>query len=144
MLRCTLLAGLLAVLASGPSADLRAEDKKANDKKAWQEAELKKLAGRWTSVREEKTGPDTTRTRRVDLEFAGGELSVSTFDDKGKREWDGSLKVVGVGPNLLTFERAEAHYDLIDGRLVVVGRIGYRPWEGFALSGEYRRAAKAK
>src|SRR5262249_16260601 len=65
----------------------------ANDKKAWQEAELKQLAGRWTTFREEKADQDKISRRRVDLEFVDGKLKVFFFDEKGVKVGDGSLKV---------------------------------------------------
>jgi hypothetical protein len=152
MRRCALWAGLLAVLAVCPSRDLPADDKTADGKKAWQAAELEKLAGRWTAVREEQIDPGKTRRRRVDLEFAGGELRVSLSDEDGKPVWDGSLAVTGVEPSrerewlplVLRFDKALAYYDLDGERLVVVGRVWPRPWEGLVLSGEYKRAAKPR
>jgi hypothetical protein len=153
MLRCALRVGFLAILTVCAFRALHADDKKADDKKAWQEAELKKLAGRWTTVREEKTDPDQkTRRRRIDLEFVDGELRVLLFDEKGAQEGDGSLKVIGVeqvgervGPPFrLNLDKAEVYYDLVGEKLVVVGRVQPRPWEGFPLSGEYKRGAKPK
>ena len=71
MFRCFLWLGLLAVLMVCPVLSVH-----AGDKMAWQEAQLKKLSGRWTTVREEKAAPDKTRRTRVDLEFADGKLKV--------------------------------------------------------------------
>jgi hypothetical protein len=152
MRRGALWAGLLAALAVCPTRDLPAGDEKADEKKAWQAAELKKLAGRWTAVREEQAGPGKTRRRRVDLEFADGELRVSLSDEGGKPARDGSLKVTGVEPSnerewlplVLRLDKALAYYDLDGGRLVVVGRVWPRPWEGFVLSGEYTRPVEPK
>jgi hypothetical protein len=146
MLRCCfLLVTLLAVGTPGPISGLRADDKKA-----WEEAELKKLAGRWTTVREEKAD-GKARRRRLDLEFAGGELKVFVFDENDAKIWEGPpLKVIGaelVGRGLtgrLNLDKGEVYYDFVGEKLIVVGGIGPRPWEGFQLSGEYRRGEKPK
>jgi hypothetical protein len=124
----------------------------AEDKNTWQEAELKKLQGRWTTFREEKTHEDKIRRRRVDLEFADGELRVLVFDEKDAKIWDGRLKVIsvervtgglGMTPRL-NLDKGEVHYDFVGDKMIVVGRIGPRPWEGFPLSGEYQRAEQPK
>jgi len=137
-LGCTLAA------AAWPAAG---QEKKPDDKKAWQEGELKKLEGRWTTVREEKTDQDKIRRRRVDLEFAGGSLKVFIVDEKDAQPWSGPpLKVIGVerdealgSASRLKLERAQVYYDFVGENLIIVGGIGHRPFEGLMLSGEYRR-----
>jgi hypothetical protein len=129
----------------------------ADDKKPWEEAEFKKLSGRWTTFREEKTGQDKIRRSRVDLEFAGGKLKVFILDQTGARtrKSQDEIKVLGaeeikglglgsIARLILGNERqkAEVYYDFVGDRLILVGRIGFRPWEGFHLSGEYKRAEK--
>jgi hypothetical protein len=143
MVRCTLGVGLIAVLTVCPFLALHAGDGKTDDQKAWQEAELKKLAGRWTTVREEKAEKDKIRRITVDLQFADGNLSV-TIDgithpaprmvlvkpDRGPARFD-----LGINP---------IYYSFVGGQLIVVGTIMNRPFEGFDLSGEYRRSEPAK
>src|SRR5262245_31240967 len=145
--------GLFAVLPACLSRPLA-----AGEKPTWQEAQLKKLSGRWTTVREETAGPDKVRRTRVDLEFADGKIKLFLFNEKGGMIFDGELRVIGVeeikgvglgpvsrlklGGNEL--QKAEVHYDFVGEKLILVGRIGWRPYEGFALSGEYQRPEKAK
>jgi hypothetical protein len=148
MRRCLLWAGVFAVLTVGPIGTLQADDKEV-----WREAQLKKLGGRWTTVREEKTDQDKTRRSRVDLEFTDGKLKVFLLDEKGAPLWAGPpLKVIGAehtgGRGLasrLDLERDEqVYYDFVGDKLILVGGIGHRPFEGFPLSGEYRRAEQPK
>jgi hypothetical protein len=153
MLRCFLWVGLLAVLTACPFRALDAEGEKS-----WQEAEVKKLGGRWTTVREEKIAKEKVRRRRVDLEFADGKLTVFLFNEKDAQIFDDHLKVIGVeevkGLGLGSIARlklggnesqkAEVYYDFVGEKLILIGRIGWRPWEGFPLSGEYKRAEKPK
>ena len=140
MLGCLMCVGVLMV---GPFCALQADDKKT-----WQEGELKKLEGRWTTVREEKTDQGKNRRRRVDVEFVGGNLKVYIFDKKDARPWEGSLKVTGVEragsrglASRLNLERQEeVYYGFVGENLILVGGIGHRPFEGFKVSGEYKRA----
>ena len=144
MLGCLMCVGVLMV---GPFCALQADDKKT-----WQEGELKKLEGRWTTVREEKTDQGKNRRRRVDVEYVGGNLKVFIFDKKAAPPWEESLKVIGVeqsgGRGLasrLNLERQEEiYYDFVGKNLILVGGIGHRPFEGFKLSGEYKRVEKPK
>jgi hypothetical protein len=139
--------GCALAAATWPAAG---QEKKPDDKKAWQEAELKKLAGRWTTSREEKADQDKIRRRRVDLEFADGLLKVFIFDEKDVEPWKGPpLKVIGVerdedarSTSRLKLERAEVYYDFVGEKMILVGAIGHRPFEGFKLSGEYKRVEK--
>ena len=120
--------------------------------KAWQETELKKFQGRWTAFREEKTDQGKARRQWVDLEFADGKMKVVILDENRKQVWDGPpLKVMGVerGEGLglaarLKLERAAVYYDFVGEKLILVGGIGHRPFEGFMLSGEYKRMEKPK
>jgi hypothetical protein len=121
----------------------------AEDQQEWQAAELKKLGGRWTTVREQKVEQDKIQRTRVDLEFADGELRVFLFDGKNAQFWHGGLKVIGVEmidgkwwKPQLKLSNADVYYDFVGEKLILVGRVLPRPWEGFQLSGEYVRAKK--
>jgi hypothetical protein len=100
-----------------------------------------------------------THRTRVELEFADGKLKVIVFKENAtKRLFDGELrvlgdeavKVVGFGNfarlNLGGDEtqKVEVYYDFVGEKVILVCRIGWRPWEGFPLSGEYTRAARPK
>jgi hypothetical protein len=135
---------VLSAATSPPAGRLLA----ANDKRTWQETELEKFLGRWTMVREERTDKGKIRRKFVELEFADGNLKVLIYDEKDGSRWKGSLKVMGVeqletGSRLILGNgerKTEVYYDFVGGRLILVGKIGPRPWEGFRLSGEYKRA----
>jgi hypothetical protein len=118
----------------------------ADDKTTWQEAQLKQLAGRWTTFREEKVDQDKISRRRVDLEFVDGKLNVFMFDEKGAKDWDDSLKVIGVEQvgttSRLRFDEGEVYYDFVGEKLIVIG--WPHPWGCFPLSGEYKRGEKLK
>src|SRR5579871_1656747 len=58
---CCACVTLLVILALGPLPRLHADEKKA-----WQAAQLKKLEGTWTTVREEKTDNGKLRRRRIE------------------------------------------------------------------------------
>jgi hypothetical protein len=149
MLRCLVSFGLLAGLAGGPSGWLFAQEDKS-----WQDDQLKKLSGRWTALQEQKVW------QRVDLEFTDGRVKVSVVDDGGgKRLFDGDLRLLGVEkvrqPGLGNVARlavgattgtgkTDVYYDLLGERLILVGVIGWRPFEGLHLSGEYKRAETPK
>ena len=63
MLRCCFLwVTLFMAPTLFPNPGLRADEKET-----WQKAELKKLEGRWTTVREEKTDQGKIRRSRVEL-----------------------------------------------------------------------------
>jgi hypothetical protein len=143
---CLLWAGILAILTAGPIRTFSADEKED-----WQKAQRKKLAGRWTTVREEKTDQDKPRRRSVDLEFSDSELKVFIDAEKGAKAWTGPpLKVIGVEragkrglASRLDLERDEqVFFDFVGEKLIMVGSIGHRPFEGFPLSGEYRRAER--
>ena len=147
MLRYSLSMAFLAVVSFCPLRVVHGDDKKA-----WQEAELKKFGGRWTTYREEKNDQEVRRSW-VELEFADGKMEVFILDEKKKEIWRGPpLKAMGieqVGFARLTLgygERkiAEVYYDFVGEKIILIGRIGSRPFEGFILSGEYKRAEKPK
>jgi hypothetical protein len=144
-MRCCLLwLGILAILTAS-SVHTFAVDEKED----WRKAQRKKLVGRWTTVREEKSDQGKAWRNRVDLEFTDSELKVSIDDEKGGKIWAGPpLKVISVeraGKRGLAWrldlERDEQiYFDFVGEKLIMVGKIGHRPFEGFPLSGEYRRA----
>jgi hypothetical protein len=154
MLRSFLWVGFLTALTGCPPCALYAQDQTA-----WQEAQLKKLSGRWTTIREEKTAPDKTRRRRVDLEFADGKLKVFISGEIASKQPTGELRVLGVVkvPEVIgdgnygwlnlggnASQKVAVYYDFVGEKLVLIGRIGWRPWEGFRVSGEYQRAETPK
>ena len=123
----------------------------AKDQTTWQKTELDKLQWRWTTVREEQTDDGKLRRKSVTLEFADGNLTVSIHreQDPPGKVWKGSLKVmgfeqVGAASRLILGDgerkKAEVYYDFVGERLILVGSIAPRPWEGFRLSGEYQRS----
>jgi hypothetical protein len=123
----------------------------AQDKKTWQEVDLAKLKGHWTSVREEE---DDNGVTRVDVTFTDGRLAVSVFRKNSIRPWADSITTMGVeraedmirSPSRLKFDRrgAEVYYDFVGEKLILVGRIWHRPFAGFRLSGEYKRVENPK
>jgi hypothetical protein len=144
---------LLGCVLSVAAVPAPGQEERPEEKKAWQEAELKKLQGRWATVREEKTDEKTSRTRRVELEFADGRMQLRLLDEKRKETWSGALQVLGVeqvGPVARLDlgsggqKKAEVYYDLVGDKLTLVGRIVPRPFEGFPLSGEYARPDRLK
>jgi hypothetical protein len=143
MVRCTPGVGLVAVLTVCPFLALHAGDGKTDDQKAWQQAELKKLTGRWTTVREENAGKDKIRRTRVDLEFAAGKLSV-TIDGARYSAPEMVFVKQDRGPARLDLGTNPIYYSFVGEKLIVVGRILNRPFEGFDLSGDYKRPEAAK
>ena len=120
----------------------------AEEKATWQETELEKFQGRWTTVRDEQADTGKIRRKFVELEFTDSNLKVSISGERYDSPWEGSLKVTGVervGPASRLIlgdgerKKAEVYYDFVGEKLILVGRIGPRPWEGFRLSGEYKR-----
>ena len=155
MLRSFLWIGFIAALMTCPTYA------RAQDQAAWQDAQLKKLSGRWTTMRQEKAGPDKIRQLRVELEFGDGKVKVVVFQkDASKRLFDGNLRVLGVervkpGSGLGSFARLsvgsttgtgkyDVYFDFVGDQLVLVGVIGWRPFEGFQLSGEYKQGEMPK
>jgi hypothetical protein len=117
------------------------------------EAALKTLAGRWEVLREETGDGGTVRRQWVQLDFAGSAMGLKLLDEARRPVWDQALDVVGVeavdGVHRLTLGRggrvvATVYYEVVGGRLVLVGSIPPRPFEGFSLSGAYRRVENGK
>ena len=151
-LSATVVVFLGCVLSAviGPAAGQALQ---ADYKKAWQETELKKFSGRWMTFRQTNTDHVKVRRQWVELEFADGVMKITTLDEKRKQTWNNSLQVIGieqVGPvsRLLLgsgeHKKAEVYYDFVGDKMILVGRITSRPFEGFSLSGEYKRAEKPK
>jgi len=120
----------------------------ADDEQSWQQSELQKLQGRWTTLREEKTDEGKLRRQWVELEFAGDGLKIQILDENRNQTWSNSLRVLGVeqvGPVSRLIlgsgeqKKAEIYYDFAGDKIALVGRIIPRPFEGFSLSGEYSR-----
>jgi hypothetical protein len=120
----------------------------ADDKKAWQEAELKQLAGRWTRFWEDNVDQDKIFRRRMDLEFVDGRLNMFIFDEKGVKVQEDSAKVIGVEKvgttSRLRLDQGEVYYSDFStgGQLAVIG--WPHPWAFPPISGEYKRAEKLK
>ena len=140
---------LLSVVTSSATGQII----RANNKQSWQQSELQKLQGRWTTLREDKCDQGKSRRQWVELEFADGGLKIHVLDENRNQTWSNSLDVIGVdriGPVsrlILGFgeqRKAEIYYDFAGGKMILVGRIIPRPFEGFSLSGEYQRPAKLK
>jgi hypothetical protein len=55
---------------------------------------------------------------------------------------DGNYGWLNLGGNAT--QKVAFHYDFVGEKLVLIGRIRWRPWEGFRVSGEYQRAEKPK
>ena len=130
--------GCVLSAATGPAA---AQEKKPDDKKAWQETELKKLQGRWTAFQEKKTDQDIIRRQWVELEFADSGMKIIILDNKRNQTWNYSLQVIGVeqvGPIsrlVLGYgeqRKAEVYYDFVGDKMILVGRIMPRPFEGLS------------
>ena len=54
---------------------------RADNEQSWQQSELQKLQGRWTTLREEKSDQGKSRRQWVELEFAGGGLKILILDE---------------------------------------------------------------
>ena len=144
---------LLSCLLSAAACPAGGQEQKPDDKLAWQEAELKKLQGRWTAFREVKADQEKSRRPRIELEVAGSEIMIRLLDEKASSTWNKSLQVLGVeqvGPvSRLVLgsgeqKKADIYYDFVDDKLILVGRILPRPFEGLSLSGDYMRPDKLK
>jgi hypothetical protein len=123
----------------------------ADEKKAWQDEHFKRLAGRWTTVREEKTDQGKIKQTRVALEFVGVGVNVSIFkDEKTEKPWYGYLKITSIdregtrlSSSTLKLDKGTLFCDFVGEKLILVGGISQRPYEGFMFSGEYQRAKSA-
>jgi hypothetical protein len=92
------------------------------------------------------------RRYQLTLELTGEELTFFTEED-GKKGNPFTLKVIAVeqadGASRLVLGFGErSRYvvacDCVGDRLILVGRLPNRPFEGFSLSGDYQRVEKAK
>jgi len=86
------LGGVLSAATCPPAGQVLP----GNDQTTRQDAVLKQLAGRWTTLREEKDDQGKISRRRVDLEFVDGKLKVFFFDKKDIEGQAGSLRVISV------------------------------------------------
>jgi hypothetical protein len=131
---------LLGCLWLGPFETVRAEEKPPP-----QGPDLEQFFGRWSTPREVREGEQVRHSQLV-LEFRGDELTFFT-EEGGKKGNRFTLKVLGVEqgkgvPHLLLGHGASRYvvsYDFQRLRLILVGRLLNRPFEGFSLSGEYKR-----
>jgi hypothetical protein len=146
MLRSVLCALVLPCLSLSPISDTLADEKQPG-----LAAKLEPFRGRWTTSREKKEDEKVSRYELV-LEFKDGELTFFT-EEGGKKGNQFTLNVIGVeqgdgAPHLILGfgERSKyvIHYDFEGGRMILVGRLPNRPFEGFSLSGEYKRVEKPK
>jgi hypothetical protein len=120
------------------------------DKPPAQESELAQFRGRWSTSREMKEGEKVRHSQLV-LEFRGGELTFYT-EEGGKKGNQFTLKVIrveqGRDVSNLVLGHSESkyvvYYDFQGERMILVGRLLNRPFEGFSLSGEYKRVEEAK
>jgi hypothetical protein len=111
----------------------------------------RELSGRWVATRDVPRDGTPVRSRLL-LDFTRDRLTMTT-EVGGKKETEFVLTVVearpGTGlPRLVLGHgersRYEVAYDAEGDRLVLVGRLLNRPFEGFSLSGVYRRPAAAR
>jgi hypothetical protein len=143
--RCVLCVLLLAGLWLSATTTIRAEDKPLA-----REPGLEQLLGRWSTSREMKEGEKARHSQLV-LEFRGGELTFYT-EEGGTKGNQFTLNVIAVeqdkGVSHLVLGRGGSkyvvYYDFQRGRLILVGRLLNRPFEGFSLSGEYKRVEAPK
>jgi hypothetical protein len=113
-------------------------------------AKLEQFRGRWSTSREERDG-EKVRTSQLALEFRSDQLTFYT-EEGGKKGNEFRLQVIGVEqgkevPYLVLASgqtKYPVYYDFQGERMILVGRLPNRPFEGFSLSGEYRRVEKPK
>jgi len=123
---------------------------RADDKPPAQESRLEQFRGRSSTTREMREGEKVRHSQLV-LEFRGGELTFYT-EEGGKKGNQFTLKVIGVeqGKDVpyLVLGHGESkyvvYYDFQSERMILVGRLLNRPFEGFSLSGEYKRVEEPK
>jgi hypothetical protein len=146
MLRRMACVVLLACLSLGPTRTVPAEENQPGP-----ETKREQFRGRWTTSRESKED-EKVRHYQLVLEFNGGELTFFTEED-GKKGNPFTLKVIvveqgdGASHLVLGFgERSKyvIYFDFEGDRMILVGRLPNRPFEGFSLSGEYKRVEKPK
>jgi hypothetical protein len=122
----------------------------AGDKQPALETKLEPFRGRWSTSRESKVDG---KMRRYDvvLEFKGSEMTFWTVEG-GEKGNAFTLKVLAVESedtaSRLVLEHGTRkytiYYELRGDKLMLVGLLPNRPFEGFSLSGEYSRIEKAK
>lgn len=118
----------------------------------WQKKELQKLDGRWITYRMIPEQDGSVRRQRIELEFENERMNVYIYrDDKQTTAQPYSVKVLGVEKpsdadrcRRLKLDRVAFYYDFVKENLVLVGAIGYRPFEGFQFSGDYSRVPAPK
>jgi hypothetical protein len=101
-------------------------------------------------LRERREG-EKVRHSQLILEFRNDELTLCTKED-GKKGNQFTLNVNGIeeGKNAssLVLSHGESkfviYYDFQGERLILVGNLLNRPFEGVSLSGEYQRAEEHK
>jgi hypothetical protein len=123
----------------------------AHEKQSPSATKLEQFRGRWITSRPRKEEAKIHRDELV-LEFKGDELTFFT-QEGGKKGNEYTLKVIGVEEGagasrvILGFgsrSKYIVHYDFQGEKLILVGRLPNRPFEGFSLSGEYHRAEITK
>jgi hypothetical protein len=129
------------------------DEKKAAEKPA-AESRLKQFQGVWVTTREHKEGEKVHQYKLV-LEFKGDQLTFFT-EREGKKgnqftltaskpetDLDGPA-LVEMGRLILTYgsSKYSLYYDFVKERLVLVGKLPNRPFEGFSLSGDFARIEK--
>jgi hypothetical protein len=115
-----------------------------------QAAKLEQFRGRWSTSRE-KREDEKVRSYQLVLEFRGDKLTFYT-EEGGKQGNRYTLQVIGVEPDkevpylILGSGQSKytVYYDFQGERMILVGRMWNRPFEGFSLAGEYRRVEKPK
>jgi hypothetical protein len=135
---------LLACLSLTSICAVSADEKKPGA------AKLEQFQGRWITSRQEK-GDGKTRAYQLVLEFKEDQLTFFT-EEKGEKGNTFTLRVIGgeespYGSHLILSggtHKYTVHYDFQGEKLILVGRLPNRPFEGFSLSGEFARAAKRK
>jgi hypothetical protein len=120
------------------------------DKPPAQESRPAQFRGRWSTSREMREGEKVRHSQLV-LEFRGDELTFYT-EEGGTKGNQFTLKLIGVeqGKDVpyLVLGHSESkyvvYYDFQSERMILVGRLLNRPFEGFSLSGEYKRVEESK
>jgi hypothetical protein len=142
--------GSIKTLAAGDLKKLVGKKEEADDKPPAQDPKLEEFRGRWSTSREMRDG-EKVRSYQLILEFRGDELTFYT-EEGGKKENQFMLRVIGVEqgkevPYLVLGNgqtKYPLYYDFQGERMILVGRLPNRPFEGFSLAGEYKRVEKPK
>jgi hypothetical protein len=122
----------------------------ADDSPAAHEDRLKQFHGQWSRSREKKDG-DRVRQSQLILEFRGEDLTFYT-EEGGKKGNEFTLKVLGIEQGKDASHLVLGHgkskyvvyYDFQSERMILIGNLQNRPFEGFSLSGEYGRVEQRK